>query len=165
MNTEAIRSACDIIGSQTRVAAMLGITVGAVNQWCTGRKDVPLDKAIQIEGATKGAITVEQLKPEISLTHVRNGLEKPAIQVEPPVTTVFREEFFLKAHKAHSYVTKAIRDGYLPSPSTLTCLDCGAPAQVYDHRDYNKPLDVEHVCHACNIKRGPAIPFVHVNDR
>ena len=165
MNTEAIRSACDIIGSQARVAAMLGVTPGAVNQWCTGRRDVPLSKAIQLEGVTNGAVTVEQLKPEIRFTHVRNGSEKPPIAAEHPATVMFREEFFLKAHKAHSYVTKAIRDGYLPRPNTLLCLDCGSPAQVYDHRDYNKPLDVEPVCHACNVKRGPAIPFCHVNDR
>ena len=69
------------------------------------------------------------------------------------------------AHRAHRYVLSAVRDGYLPRPTTLTCPDCGAPAQVYDHRDYNRPLDVEPVCHACNVKRGPAIPFVHVNDR
>lgn len=70
-----------------------------------------------------------------------------------------------KSHLAHRYVLNAVRDGYLPRPTTLTCLDCGAPAQVYDHRDYNKPLDVEPVCHACNVRRGPALPFVHVNDR
>lgn len=70
-----------------------------------------------------------------------------------------------KSHTSHRYVAMAIKDGYLHRPNTLTCLDCGATAQGYDHRDYNKPLDVEPVCHACNIKRGPAIPFVHVNDR
>lgn len=161
MNTEAIKLACEMVGSQTRVAAMLGITLGAVNQWCTGRKEVPLDKAIQIEGATNGAVTVEQLVPGIDLKHVRNGSAKLPIAAEHPVTVAF----YLKSHKAHQYTSRAIRDGYLPKPSTLICLDCGAPAQVYDHRDYNKPLDVEPVCHACNVKRGPAKPFVHVNDR
>lgn len=69
------------------------------------------------------------------------------------------------AHNSHKYVLKAIKDGYLPRLSGLSCVDCGAPAKAYDHRDYNRPLDVEPVCHACNVKRGPAIPFVHVNDR
>lgn len=31
-------------------------------------------------------------------------------------------------------------------------------ARDYDHRDYNKPLEVEPVCHSCNMKRGPGIP-------
>lgn len=68
-------------------------------------------------------------------------------------------------HEAYRFVRMAIRSGYLPKPDTIPCTDCGSPAQAYDHRDYNRPLDVEPVCHACNAKRGPAIPFVHVNDR
>lgn len=76
-----------------------------------------------------------------------------------------QHQYSPSAFKSHKYVSFAIRDGYLPRPTTLICLDCGAPAQVYDHRDYNRPLDVEPVCHACNVRRGPALPFVHVNDR
>jgi hypothetical protein len=83
----------------------------------------------------------------------------------PKAPEVAPIKFYTKDRNAHAWVQRAIKHGYLPKPSTLTCLDCGQPAQVYDHRDYNKPLDVEPVCHACNIKRGPALPFVHVNDR
>ena len=165
MNTEAIKLACDMVGSQTRVAAMLGITLGAVNQWCTGRKDVPLDKAIQLEEATRGAIKVEQLCPEINLSFLRNGESTATKAVENKITVNQRDWPYLKSHKAHSWIRMAVKHGYLQKPSTLTCLDCGQPAQVYDHRDYNKPLDVEPVCHACNVNRGPAKPFVHVNDR
>ena len=74
-----------------------------------------------------------------------------------------RRETTAIAHKAHGYVHKAIRDGYLPCLTTLLCIDCGSQAQVYDHRDYNKPLDVEPVCHACNVKRGPALSFEHAH--
>ena len=38
-------------------------------------------------------------------------------------------------------------------------MDCGAPARHYDHRDYNKPLEIEPVCVRCNLLRGHAIPF------
>jgi NMD protein affecting ribosome stability and mRNA decay len=47
--------------------------------------------------------------------------------------------------------------GLFPSPKTLICVDCGASAHDYDHRDYSKPLEVEPVCRACNFKRGPAL--------
>lgn len=70
-----------------------------------------------------------------------------------------------KCHQAHRFARLAVRNGYLKDPTALTCVDCGAPAKVYDHRDYNKPLDVDPVCHSCNATRGPALPFVHVNDR
>lgn len=62
------------------------------------------------------------------------------------------------AMSAHSAVQRAVRKGVLPSVAGLTCADCGAAATAYDHRNYNKPLDVEPVCNTCNIERGPAIP-------
>ena len=43
------------------------------------------------------------------------------------------------------------------SAEFVACVDCGARASCYDHRDYNKPLDVDPVCRSCNYKRGPAI--------
>lgn len=55
-------------------------------------------------------------------------------------------------------VNLAVKLGYLPRISSCVCVDCGAPARAYDHRDYNKPLDVEPVCSRCNHRRGPAIP-------
>ena len=58
-------------------------------------------------------------------------------------------------------VCNAVKAGKLPKVTTLDCVDCGKPAEHYDHRDYNKPLDVEPVCRSCNKKRGPAIK----NDR
>jgi hypothetical protein len=39
----------------------------------------------------------------------------------------------------------------------MQCVDCGAQARDYDHRDYNKPLEVDPVCRRCNLRRGPAI--------
>ena len=59
---------------------------------------------------------------------------------------------------AMGMVSKAIQEGALERPSNFKCVDCGAPACQYDHRDYGKPLDVDPVCRSCNLKRGPAIP-------
>lgn len=55
-------------------------------------------------------------------------------------------------------VNDAVRRGELAPAKSCTCADCGAPAIDYDHRDYNRPLDVQPVCRSCNKKRGPAIP-------
>ena len=63
--------------------------------------------------------------------------------------------------EAHRQVKKAIIDGRLPKIIASTvCKDCGKMAQEYDHRDYEKPLEVEPVCHFCNMKRGAALPPV-----
>ena len=56
-------------------------------------------------------------------------------------------------------VLRAIRRGELKPVKECICVDCGKPAQCYDHRDYNKPLEVHAVCRVCNAKRGHAIPF------
>ena len=44
----------------------------------------------------------------------------------------------------------------LPSVHALQCEDCPRPAQCYDHRYYERPLEVAPVCFSCNTLRGPA---------
>jgi len=56
-------------------------------------------------------------------------------------------------------VFKEIREGRLKPVKECLCVDCGAPARHYDHRDYNKPTEVDPVCGSCNYKRGGAIPY------
>lgn len=56
-------------------------------------------------------------------------------------------------------VRRAIKTGQLRKVRELACVDCGAQARHYDHRDYNKPLEVDPVCAPCNYARGPAIPY------
>lgn len=57
---------------------------------------------------------------------------------------------------AASAVARAVRIGELPAAKTCTCVDCGRPAEGYDHRDYTQPLKVDPVCRSCNVMRGPA---------
>ena len=53
----------------------------------------------------------------------------------------------------------AVKAGLIPRITKKTkCVDCGAKAYGYDHRDYYKPLEVEPICRKCNHKRGPAHP-------
>lgn len=60
--------------------------------------------------------------------------------------------------KAHQAVYRAVKRGALPRlDGTVDCVDCGAAAKHYDHRDYSKPLEVEPVCARCNRLRGSAI--------
>lgn len=64
---------------------------------------------------------------------------------------------------AHHQIAAAVRRGELVGLSVhfdagVPCVDCGKPAQCYDHRDYLEPLDVDPVCVKCNQDRGPAMP-------
>jgi hypothetical protein len=62
------------------------------------------------------------------------------------------------AYLAHYAVSRAVRLGILSNlrKRRVGCIDCGKRAKVYDHRDYNRPLDVVPVCAGCNLRRGPA---------
>lgn len=53
------------------------------------------------------------------------------------------------------FVRAAVRYGFLsPIAAATICVDCGNRATCYEHRDYAKPLDVDPVCHGCNMRRG-----------
>lgn len=60
--------------------------------------------------------------------------------------------------RAGSAVACAINRGDLARATEFVCA-CGKPAEQYDHRDYNRPLEVEPVCRSCNVRRGSAIPL------
>ncbi len=75
---------------------------------------------------------------------------------------ISREEYKILQAEAARAVAKAVRSGVLPQingDAIVQCVDCGLPANGYDHRDYRKPLDVEPVCSSCNAYRGPALPW------
>lgn len=64
---------------------------------------------------------------------------------------------FSKQYLAQKEVTAARKKGLLRPPTDFTCVDCGGHAIEYDHRDYDKPLQVDPVCRRCNLRRGPAV--------
>lgn len=65
-----------------------------------------------------------------------------------------------QSRKCSVAVKKEILAGNIPRlDGSIPCIDCGEPAEHYDHRDYNKPLDISAVCRSCNYKRGPAEKF------
>jgi len=57
--------------------------------------------------------------------------------------------------RAHHLIGYLVLAKKIPKPSELRCDDCGSAAEVYDHRDYTKPREVDPVCRPCNVKRGP----------
>lgn len=61
--------------------------------------------------------------------------------------------------RAIGLITLAKARGELQPATDFACVDCGRPAEQYDHRDYARPLDVEPVCRSCNVMRGSAQPI------
>lgn len=60
---EPISLACKIVGSQARLALLVGVTPSAVNQWISGNRPVPIERCVAIEKATKGMVTRKDLRP------------------------------------------------------------------------------------------------------
>lgn len=59
--------------------------------------------------------------------------------------------------RASKWMSLAIRTGRLLPARTFRCVDCGEKwATAWEHRDYDKPLDVDPTCDSCNFRRGPA---------
>ncbi|MFI4963627.1 MAG: hypothetical protein ACHP6H_07215 [Legionellales bacterium] len=71
----------------------------------------------------------------------------------------------LRRGGVHREVHKAIKRGELKLAKEQDCVDCGAIATCYDHRDYNKPLDVSPVCDRCDRVRGMGFPYVNRNSK
>lgn len=68
-------------------------------------------------------------------------------------------ESLVEMHKSRATqaVKRAVKAGHIKPANTFSCVDCGSPADRYDHRDYSQRLAVEPVCCSCNGHRGPAI--------
>lgn len=64
--------------------------------------------------------------------------------------------FYTARNRAIAAIGHMINLGRLPHAFQRTCVDCGVSAQVYDHRDYSKPYEVDPVCQKCNLARGRA---------
>ena len=59
-----IDEAAKVLGSQVALAALLGVTKGAVNQWKAAGRQVPIEHCLSIERLTGGAVTRRDLRPD-----------------------------------------------------------------------------------------------------
>jgi len=73
-----------------------------------------------------------------------------------------RIEWTRLRRRAANAVQRAVLKGDLTDLKStyVKCSDCVARATVYNHKDYNKPLEAEPVCGDCNIRRGSNAPLV-----
>ena len=63
-SAELVRKAAILVGSQSALADAIGASPAMVWQWADGRRPVPIERAVQIERATSGAVTRRDLRPD-----------------------------------------------------------------------------------------------------
>lgn len=56
--------AAEHIGSQSLLAKKLGIRQPTVSEWARGERPVPIERCVDIERATNGAVTRRDLRPD-----------------------------------------------------------------------------------------------------
>lgn len=61
-----IQQACAFVGGQAELARLLGVSPPTVNQWCKAIRKVPATQCPDIEKATNGAVSCEELRPDVS---------------------------------------------------------------------------------------------------
>ena len=57
--------------SQAALAREIGVSVVLINQWKSGVRQVPASRCPDIERATNGAVTCEELRPDVNWGYLR----------------------------------------------------------------------------------------------
>ena len=65
MSIEALRTAVEHFGTQKALADRLGKSQAHISKWLNRDKKVPAEVCADIEAATGGAVTCQQLRPDV----------------------------------------------------------------------------------------------------
>ena len=60
-------------GAAKALAAVLQIPEPTVSQWKNGKRRVPADRCIAVEKATGGAVSCEELRPDLDWAYLRQS--------------------------------------------------------------------------------------------
>ncbi len=63
MKIEALKRACELLGSQAALARALGVKPPTVKAWIDEKRPVPARLCVAIEQVTRGAVTRQELHP------------------------------------------------------------------------------------------------------
>ncbi|MDR1661234.1 MAG: helix-turn-helix domain-containing protein [Azoarcus sp.] len=66
-------------GETSKLAQKLGISEPVVSTWSTGRRKVPAARCPDIERYTGGAVTCEDLRPDVDWSYLRSTAKRPPV--------------------------------------------------------------------------------------
>ncbi len=70
----ALKKACLSFGGQALMARNLGVSPPTINQWVSGARPIPAERCLEIEKITEGAVTCEELRPDVDWAYLRGTL-------------------------------------------------------------------------------------------
>ena len=65
-------------GKASRLAIAIGVNSVLISQWASGVRQVPAERCPSIERATNGAVTCEELRPDVDWAVLRGKKRKVA---------------------------------------------------------------------------------------
>lgn len=71
-----LQKAVDILGGISATARALGVTPQAVRFWLAGDRKLPAERALDLERLTAGRVRVEQLRPDVDWSVVRDRAKR-----------------------------------------------------------------------------------------
>lgn len=77
MDKNLISIAAQAVGSRSELARIIGVSKGAVWQWEHERR-IPAERCPAIERATNGAVTCEEMRPDVDWAYLRKSKKKAA---------------------------------------------------------------------------------------
>lgn len=76
-----LQKAIRLVGGGAELGRLLGVTKSAVSQWASVDHGVPLERCVDIERATNGAVTCEELRPDkVEFFQHFRGTSKPTAE-------------------------------------------------------------------------------------
>ncbi len=75
-----LKQACIDLGGQAEMARLLGLSAPTINQWINGVRQIPAERCPEIEKATSGTVTCEELRPDIDWAYLRATRSHPTAQ-------------------------------------------------------------------------------------
>lgn len=73
----ALERAAEILGGQSHLALALNVSKSAVSQWKEEGRRVPAEHCPEIERLTSGAVTCEELRPDVGWGYLRTTVVAP----------------------------------------------------------------------------------------
>ncbi|EDB6599164.1 helix-turn-helix domain-containing protein [Salmonella enterica subsp. diarizonae] len=58
-------------GLATQLGKLIAVNASLISQWASGVRQIPAERCPEIEKATNGAVTCEELRPDVDWSYLR----------------------------------------------------------------------------------------------
>lgn len=67
-------------GLATQLGKLIAVNASLISQWASGARQIPAERCPEIEKATNGAVTCEELRPDVDWSYLRGTVTQATHQ-------------------------------------------------------------------------------------